>query len=245
MQYVNSKAHWPAARLRPRLALAIILFAAGVGALAFWHYPGWRLNQALRTLSDIGATIVEVDTGTVIVADDITGTLSTDDLVWLEPVRLRISNVGSPDLLDLEALPSLQSLEITGNVALTTLPELRGLANLEELTITRNGALTTLPELQGLASLERLTIIDNGALTTLPALQGLANLEELTITRNVALATLPELRGLVSLEWLSISGGEALTALPALRGLPQPSIALCRRQRVASGSTRTAGAGEP
>ena len=66
MKIVDPEARSRAARLRLMWGTSVVsTVAVVVGALAVWFYPDWRLERAQRTLSDIGATVVELDTGTV------------------------------------------------------------------------------------------------------------------------------------------------------------------------------------
>ncbi|MDB6134344.1 MAG: hypothetical protein JWM59_2587 [Verrucomicrobiales bacterium] len=136
--------------------------------------------------------------------------------------HLHICGMTWEDLIPLQGLASLQSLDCSRN-QMTTLEPLAGLSSLHSLNCSGNG-LATLEPLAGLSALQSLDCSHN-RLTTLEPLAGLAFLQSLVCHSN-RLATLEPLAVLTSL-WSLDCSGNGLATLEPLAGLPSLRFLIC------------------
>ena len=139
----------------------------------------------------------------------------------LTEVDLSSRGLTDADLAPLAEMKGLESLNLSGNDAVTDLSSLAGLSSLTFLNIMNTGA-TDLSPLSGLAAMESLHL-SNAEIADLSPLTGMSHLEELYLTDGdlpySKISDLSPLSGLTELETLRIPSVSEIGDLSPLSGL--------------------------
>ena len=139
----------------------------------------------------------------------------------LTEVDLSSRGLTDADLAPLAEINNLESLNLSGNNAITNLSSLAGLSSLTFLNIMNTGA-TDLSPLSGLAAMESLHL-SNAEIADLSPLTGMSHLEELYLTDGdlpySKISDLSPLSGLTELETLRIPSVSEIGDLSPLSGL--------------------------
>lgn len=136
--------------------------------------------------------------------------------------RIYIMNNMSLENLDgLEAISTIESLDIVNNKNLTSLDGLNNISSgLEGLTISFNEKLNDLSALGKLSTVRFFNIKNNSSLTNLEGFSSLSSIgHELNVSNNSALTSLKGLENLKSTKLLTINSNSNLINLEGLEGL--------------------------
>ncbi|MCP4697101.1 MAG: hypothetical protein GY862_09660 [Gammaproteobacteria bacterium] len=122
-------------------------------------------------------------------------------------------------LPDLNALTSLQQLNLSSNGLTGAIPGLSALANLQEFHLGFNGLTGAIPDPSALTNLQGLYLHGNQLTDEIPDLSALTNLKYLSLYDNQLTGAIPDLGALTNLRWLSLFSNHLTGGIPDLSTL--------------------------